>query len=208
MVKLLVTYDDQDVVLGSFFGRCRESIEQIINAIHDYEMESIDSRNITKAYFDITLPAKPRPFIKVVYSHGNSTSFVNKDGEAFIKQNVNASLFENTLVYSVSCNVGQSLGVSLVNEENCKAFVGYKDEVHIYTNWHDVFSNCANSGLIYYLQNNSTIEEAVNFMKDAYTDAYDKFIDDYPIVAAGLYHNKIALVLEGNKGLVKEQLQS
>jgi hypothetical protein len=205
--NFIVTTDEEDLSLGSFFRRCSDDICQLIITIPN-TLIRINSKYINMAYFDTIVSQFQKPYLKIVYTHGNSSgdALVDSRSQPYVKKDQNDTMFDRTLFYAMSCNIGANLAHSLIAHK-CHAFVGYSKEAHIYTNSFDIFSNCFNYGIKAFIMKKISIGQAVEEMRKNYSDEIDKIAYKHPIVAAGLLNNRDALCLLGNPDILLDDLK-
>jgi len=195
MIKLLLAFDDRDETLGPYFSICASNARDIFKSIA--EIHEVNSYSLNYAYMETKLPLlNSNNFLCFVYSHGNDTSF--RAREPFIGS-ASAKMYCNSLFYTFSCRTGNGIGLELI-DNGCHAFIGYKTEASIVVGYIDDFVTCANHGLVR-LVSGDKASEAVEKMRNTYTEYIDKnYAKDF-LVASILMDNRDALILHGNGDL-------
>lgn len=210
MINFIITYDDINKSLGSYFQECHCDFHNFI--IENHEIMSIYEEmgsNKTSMEYINTMTSKynSKPFIYIAYTHGNQNEFVC-NGIPYICAR-NTINFNNSFIYSTACYTGKKIAHNLL-EDGCVTFVGYKDASHVFINenYRRISINCDNYALKMFLLMDVTIEDAVNSMKRYITSKIDKleeFHED-PLYMASLVANREALVCLGNKALKKKDV--
>ncbi len=201
MINALIAYDDQDFDLGDYFQSSHGDIVNSINANQLVSITSIQGLNCTELNINTTIQGlNGARFIFVAIAHGNEE--VVAANEVFISNN-NSADFTNSLFYSCACSNGHTLGRILVNA-GCLTFVGYKDDVWVVEDYHEIFYGCQNSGIKSFLIHPETIQVSFDKMIAHYTQEIDRLvagsIDDV-VAASSLIGNRDCLVLLGNNNL-------
>lgn len=197
MIKILIAFDDQDSDLGVFFTSCKDDLVQHANYCGIDDIVCFDGNSATHNLLpDQISSLDEAPFIFISYTHGqtdaillNSIPIVNLSSAYF---------FGSSLFYACACKSGDELGKHLVENENCHAFIGFKDDAMLGSveDYDSVFMECENFGIKHFLNGQTTIKESFEAMKEFYTEKIDELTYTAGALTAGyLLDNRNALIL-------------
>jgi hypothetical protein len=206
MIGVIVACDDGDSALGDYFSECASDIESTLNDaqynscgafVHAMRSDSCNYACLCDAVGSMN----GKPFVFVAYTHGTDDGLVVNDNY-FLSDNNHNFMFRGSFIFSASCLVARKLGPSLVDNE-CAAFIGYKDEVNILIGAYRNFSvECCNVGLKLFFTENYTIQNMYQIMLRLITQKYEQLLrDNQLILASQLVNNREALILLGNGDL-------
>jgi len=154
---------------------------QVINALADSEIKLI-----------------------IFYGHGDEDCFIGQDEKPLIDL-TNLAILTGKQVYVVACYTAKQLGKQAAGIVDW--YLGYDNEVILWTNYADYVGLCVNKGSLTMLENSTiTIEQA----RIAIIAEYNRWIDYFAMgegnnfeFAADLRHNRDALApVFGNKTAV------
>jgi hypothetical protein len=202
-LKIIVAYDNQDEVLGSYFTACKDDIlgfllEQKENGFPLEIVEIIESTNCHSAYIDLKLSVyQDEPLLVIAYSHGLSHS-IRCNNVGYIHSD-NVHLFYNSYFSTNACSSAKELGILFTGQQGI--FIGFDKDVDALlddTNGAKQISiNCDNYGIKYsILKTEKTILETY----DAMINYYNQKIDSLDFFnASSLRKTRSALKIYGNE---------
>jgi hypothetical protein len=206
-LKIIVAYDNQDEVLGSYFTACKDDIlgfllEQKENGFPLEIVEIIESANCHPAYIDLRLSDyQDEPLLVIAYSHGlphsircNNVGYIHSD---------NVHLFYNSYFSTNACSSAKELGVSFAGKQG--VFIGFDKEVRAFkreSGMMETSVKCDNCGLKYAIANPlMTITETFKAIKSYYNMVIDEG-DDFQVnvfTLTELRKTRDALKIYGNE---------
>lgn len=202
MTNFLVAYDDNVDDLGDYLNSCYEDIRSYLESLGFINAIYLDGLSCNYSTVKSSVQSfEGRSFIFIGYSHGLSDRLSTSN--SIYVSSKNSIYFTKSLFYSCACLTAKKLGPKLL-EDGCFTFIGYKDKVFVNEKKYEIFIECKNSGIKYFLHYNSTIFEAFNYMKRIHLERIDELVegdDDDFFAASSLNANLSSLVLLGNKGL-------
>jgi hypothetical protein len=212
MLKVIIAFDDQDEVLGSYFTACKDDILGFLTEQKDKGrqlevVEIIHSKNCHTAYVDMRIAAYQNvPLLFIAYSHGlshslrcNSVSYIHSDN---IKSLFNAWLYTN------ACSSAKELGVLFTGQQG--VFIGFNEEVKAFKEESGMMQAsiyCDNCGLKYAIAHlAATTTETYRAMKAYYSQVIYKWVDlEVDIFAIRqLRRTRDALTIHGDTNLKME----
>jgi hypothetical protein len=194
MANTILAFDEQDLTLGPFFLACQDDLDVFLNE-NGITIKRINS----SALNDVAIIAHTEnlaPFIFGAYSHGAHDCLLKSATDPYISIALNGKSFKKSFFYTFSCSAGKELGVQLIANE-CLCFIGYKEDVAIWTTYPKPFVECANYGLIQFY-NGSNTDAIISEMKTKYNNHIDDLYKTDYMIAAILRENRDALVKHGN----------
>ena len=209
-LKIIIAYDNQDEILGSYFEACKDDIlgfliEQKENGFPLEIAEVIGSDNCHSAYIDIKLNNyQNHPLLVIAYSHGLPHSLRCKSAGYIHSDNIH--LFFNSYFSTNSCSSAKELGVSFTGKQG--VFIGFDTEVCALlgdtNNARRISINCDNYGIKYSIvMRDKTMAETYKAMKDYYS----KKIGELAFFeASNLEEARNALKIHGNVNLTLNDL--
>lgn len=205
MINFLIACDDKDLILGSYFAKCRDKLCDFLNEYNfEKTLVEISGKKCNVVNIDLNLDALTNnKFIFIAFSHGNYCSLL-VDKEEYVSCSHNASKFGNALFYTNACSSGKGLGLQLI-DQGCAVFIGYSEDINVSLNHLDVFANCDNACLYFFFGEEITIFEAFQKTKRHFTNRANKL---EPFDRAELIYARDALVFHGNKNLSKRDFFS
>lgn len=210
MIKILIAFDDVDIVLGNYFNENKIRISDIFNdTFNDKGRICLfdNSMCVENTISDILPNENSNPFVFVAYTHGNEDSLYCNH-LPFVSDK-NSNLLKNSLFYSTACKIGINLGHNLIIN-GCFTFVGFDDLSWVFNdpaNW-KINIDCDNYALILFLTKDIEIKEAVNLSKSYHENRIDylRQIGENPLYMTALNKNKNALICLGNQNLMRSDL--
>lgn len=202
MINTLLVYDENDTVLGDFFGDCFNSTQTHLSTEKDLFIDSVNSRSLNEAsiLFKATR-LNGKPFLFISYSHGSENELLKNGCTPFVSVTNNHTCFVNSFSYCFACSSGKQLGKTLV-ENGSKCFIGYNKEVYIqlFFNAKTHFVECATHGIKSFFDG-KTIHETIVDMKMKYTEKIDEFYKKDMLTASLFLHNRDAIISHGDTSL-------
>lgn len=116
--SILVTRPDHDLITKYFCAWSQEIIDFAKSKnidVYDLKGEKSNKKEFM-SYAD-----KHCPSIVFLNGHGNSIIFAGYENETLVDMD---TVLENSIIYARSCEVGQKLGLKLI-ENGAKTFIGY-----------------------------------------------------------------------------------
>jgi len=194
MVNIIIACDEKDATLGFFFAACQKHISDFFNSkaivASQLKSDQLNDLAVSLHINDLT------NFIFGAYSHGSKDSLLKSGSTEYVSIAKNGTAFNGGFVYTFSCSSGKELGRDLMRHE-CQCFIGYKNTVAIWSTLLVPFVECANHGLIEFINGIDTAE-VMNSMIKKYNTEIDKIVDTDPIIASILLDNRRALIMHGN----------
>ncbi len=209
MIDCIIAFDEKDVELGGYFESCKEQIRLVLSENESVMVQEINAQRCNQPFLEHVLsPKLGKPFLFAAYCHGLPNA-LKVEGEQFIKSNENTSLFQNVFFYTNACLAGETLGKELM-EKGALAFIGYNDTIKVDLRAKNIFRDCDNYTLMFFVGTNVSIYEAFKAAKKYFTFQIDKLIESggwkkYD-AAAELTFARDSLVFLGNKELKFTQL--
>lgn len=211
MIRFVVAKDEANAALGTYFDASKNYLDGLAGGIDtESDLHVMNSKECKRTYVSDTLPkvCGEKPFIFVVFSHGNEKACV-AGGVNYIDEG-NVGSFKNSFFYSTACLNGRELGVKLV-EEGCEAFVGFTEESNAYSidEYREVFIKCDLACLSSFLsKKDKTLKEAESDAISYFNMQIDKLDSLTELLIKGaLIENREALRVLGNKELKRENLE-
>ena len=201
MIRVIASIDEKDPHLGLFFDECGQRLRSLLDNSNLLQGHfQINSQICNSAYIEIALSKKlkNRPFIFIAYTHGNEKALICQ-GNQYVNSE-NAYVFNGSLMYSMACLTGKTLGELLI-ESGCRTFIGYKESswVFLQEDYKEITMNCEFSGLTCFFNNDLTIKECFDKMKSYYEYQINQLTSCADVLAiSNLVANKEALVLLGD----------
>lgn len=200
MINTLLVCDNNDSVLGDFFGKCKVETEQLI-ASSGLEIQKIDISGNTA--FDVAVPMaansiNSNPFLFVSYTHGSEDELLKSGTVSFLSTNSDGNVLKNSIAYCYACEAGKNFGKEIC-ENGTLCFIGYKDIVAVqkFFGAEDAFIECAVCGIKVLLAGNTT-GEAFTAIKEKHTEYIDDFYSRDMLTAMIFMQNRDALVMHGD----------
>ncbi|WP_339838800.1 hypothetical protein [uncultured Maribacter sp.] len=209
MINLIVSYDDNDVLLGDYFNLSYQDITTYFSAISDVTIFPIRGLDCTEVnVINLIGSLNHDKFGFIGLSHGNESQLLT-DNESFVDIE-NVAHFKKSLFYTPACDTGIKLGDKIV-DDGCYAFIGCINETCVtFEEFNHIYIECENYCIKEFLGTDITIKEAfqnmLNFFDDKIIELLDQN-DDEILVAMELIGNKDSFVLLGNENLVKQDLK-
>jgi len=200
MINTILAYDNQDIDLGDFFEKCALMTMNSINS--NFNVTEINSRCLNELTIQIkTEIINTKPFLFISFTHGSEIELLKGGTTPFISDTLNSSCLRNSFAYCFACYSGNKLGALLV-ENGAKTFVGYNGELKIqkFFGAFEYFIVCATSGIVSFLLGES-INNAVDKMKEKYTECVDLFYQKDMVIASWFMEHRDAIVLLGDSKL-------
>nr|WP_199163023.1 hypothetical protein [Elizabethkingia sp. ASV34] len=192
MINILLAFDEEDEVIGSFNQGCQEDYREYFEDSNHGIVTYINSGSLNSLNIQLRTEQLPS-FIFVAYSHGEDYRLFSKSGD-YISSSINIELFRNSFFYTVSCNTGNTLGVDLISN-GCKCYFGYKT---LFNSWcgYKAFSECANYGFFKFIEGDST-DEIYKVMIERYNYHIDNMYVRNFLQASLLRENRDGLIKLG-----------
>lgn len=208
MIKTLISYDDQDHSLGSYFLKSSEVLKERVNnspIIPHY----LDGALCTIDHIEKRIQEyNSNKFVFVAFSHGGDHC-LHTSSEEYVNS-TNSSSFKNTLFYSTACHCSTKLGPTLI-EQGCYSFVGYRKEVLIHPDYQDDFIDCEIHAIVEFLNSDVSIGEAYKSMHKKYDETIVRLASgsiEETIIASTLADNQTILTILGDQNLMASDLHS
>lgn len=201
MIRVVASIDEKDPILGPFFNECGHRLQTLLT---DSNLQQghfqINSQKCNSAYIEITLPQKVenKPFIFIAYTHGNEKALISQGSQYVYGEN--AHVFNGSLMYSMACLTGKTLGGLLI-ENGCRSFIGYTESSMAFLGegYKEITIKCELSGLNCFFNSGLTIKESFVKMKSYYEYQIDQLSLCADVLArANLVANSEALILLGD----------
>lgn len=198
MTKFIITYDDRDPKLGSYFALCKENLVSFLSEKGISEIVEISTQHCTQLFIELKVNEVKNDdvFYFVAYSHGNNNSLVS-DKNPYVKVGVNTHLFKNSVFYTNACLCGRELKSDLILN-GTKTFIGYKEETNVLLQDAHLSAKLDNYALLLFIESDRTIHEAYISMLDYYDHEIDKLND----LEKGLGYGKAAYLTDARDALV------
>ena len=195
MIKIILAYDEDNYTLGEYFAYCAFNISQYFND-EQHGIIKITGRVLNSAYIDLELSKHENiPFLFIAYSHGTKHSLISD--EEYLSNSSNLLPFQDSFFYTFSCSSGIELGMNLI-DNGAKVFIGYKSDVYIITTYQQIFAECANEGMKYFLKGES-VENSFLKMIEKHNDEIDNIYSKNFFVASTIRQNRDSLILKGKQ---------
>jgi hypothetical protein len=201
MIKnTIVFYYDNDSKVGDYFYSCAVDAQRLIKQV-SLKVSCVQNENCNHIYVNTyELPKHNEKSLIVIYSHGDATSFLNKEGKAFIHESIECDkCLDGGLVYTNACSVGLKFGKNLLKKG--ASFYGYNRNVRIHLDYKDEFLECDNYGLSQLLTGKSLLE-SMQLAKVKFNEIIDRTYKDNILVASYLEGAKNSLVIHGELSAV------
>ncbi len=195
MIRLYIACDERDTKIGYYCEYCKDRLSDYLSNEQKFSIHNLDSTKTNHIYISNILKDNLSNSIFIAYSHGSETSLLC-DSKAYLDE-FNSNLFENSIVYAMTCLAGAKLGKELINQ-GCKVFVGFDKEVIVMEKYKHISERCENWAIALFLLENYTIEEAFNSMKKEFTKQCDSLYKTDYFNSSWLIGNRDALVLYGD----------
>ncbi len=209
MIKIVVTYDDNDSTLADYFEESYNNILQSIESAQETPTVVLRGLDCTEANVNsAVLALNTNPFLFVALSHGDQNGIcLLTDNDVFVSDN-NAMNFGNSFFYTTACNVASVLRISLL-ANNCKCFVGCVwSSLATFDDFYDVYIDCENFALREFLNTTKTIQQTFEEMMLRFDGMIDKYSNDGEVLfAMELQNNKDCMALFGDGTLNKQDFQ-
>jgi hypothetical protein len=205
MIKIVIAYDDNDIDLGDYFEESFRYLVKNIEAANETPTSVIRGLDCTEDNINNAIaPVNANPFLFVGISHGDITGrFLLTSNDTYVSSD-NALNFCNSFFYSTGCNIGQDLGLDLINN-HCKVFIGYDGPSYapLDEQYNLLFIECELYALIKFLINNEPIIKLYTEMLSVTQDKIDWLTDQNEIIEAmNLQDNKDCMILLGDEAKV------
>lgn len=169
--------------------------EQIADETKEkFTLIDIGGRRVGRGEVEDAIRSKD-PILIVFYDHGVENGWMGSESEAVIDVN-NVGLLSGRIAYSMSCLSAKGLGVQAYRS-NCKVFVGYNEEFVFTTQDEKIFGDCANYGLLLWLDGESNWAT----IKQKWIEFWNKMIDSAsdPWTKMWLRHDRdiLRIIAEG-----------
>jgi len=116
--SILVTRPDHDLITKYFYAWSQEIIDIAKNK--NVVVFDLKGKKSNKKEF-MSYVNKRCPSIVFLNGHGSATIFTGYENQTLIDSN---TVLKNSIIYARSCEVGQKLGLNLI-ENGAKTFIGY-----------------------------------------------------------------------------------
>jgi hypothetical protein len=207
MIPIIVTCDEQDSELGSYFAHSKQYLADFL-AEMEHTLEHVEAQRCNQPYIDMLLERTQKPLVFISYTHGETHS-LRCNGVAYLATD-NIEPLHTSFVYAMSCLAATELGATFKKQDG--VFIGFDKEVQAFKSgeYLNTCILCDNFGIIYAISNpNSTIKEAYKVMKQYYTTVIDK-LDDMKEQGTyiGYFRNmRDSLKIIGNENLTVNKLR-
>ena len=208
MIKTLISYDDQDHKLGTYFQKSYEELKSRINnpnIIPNY----LDGSMCTLTDVNDSISAyNSDKFIFVAFSHGDYDC-LQTSSESYV-DSTNSSSFKSSLFYTNACSCSSKLGPELIGN-GCFSFVGYRDRVYIHPDYHNDFVDCEIHAIVEFLNTDISIGNAYKKMHEKYDETVLRLASGSiadTVIASTLVGNQSLLTILGNESLTRSDLNS
>lgn len=209
MINQIIVHDEQDEILGDFFGLCADYVHSLCVVGHQCEINSqrhgsgkVTANNIG----EILSKVNQRGFLFLSFVHGSPESMVMDDTECFVSTTKNHYLFTNSFIYTFSCYNGTDLAdILLMN--GAAVFWGYSNAAWVCHPHNDEFKTAALSGYRHFLSGDSATVAYNRMIEDMNTQIDEMYKTDI-IAASCLMKNRDALTLKGNRELTVDYFDS
>ena len=195
-MNLLITKDDENENLGSFFSRCADFAVSVF----------CDSASITllpsqKLKNDIIFSLKIKSFDSFnffAFTHGNEDGLiVDEKNYVDCKKDISDFSVAN-IVYNFSCLSGVNFGKELVSA-GAKCFIGHNKTIYIQTL--PKFQNYFFEPFKVFISNLANVKDVdacIKSAKEKYTEEIDNLYPTDMLTASVLLDNRDSLVCYGN----------
>jgi len=196
----LIILSVPDNNLNEYFAKCRNHLELFISK-NSLELTIHGEHGIfTKETLEEKIQCFTDRYALIIYAHGTETSIIDAKEEVLFEES-QASILENSIVYSTACYNASSLGFKLSNY-GCSLFFGYSDKAYVsHTNGYieNIFIETDNFALKKILSGEidctQLAQETEEFFKKKYNEIKDNYYED----AALLMHNKESVQFYQNR---------
>ena len=195
-MNLLITKDDTDEILGSFFSMCADFAISAFNKSAEITLlRSHDLKN------DIVFSLKIKSFDSFnffAFTHGNEDGLiVNEKNYVDCKMDISEFSVAN-IVYNYSCLAGVNFGKELVSA-GTKCFIGHNKTIYIQTlpKFQDYFFDPFKV-FISNLTKAKDIDACIKSAKEKYTEEIDGLYLTDMLTASVLLDNRDSLVCYGD----------
>jgi hypothetical protein len=200
MVDIIVTCDEKDAELGSFFSSCKEKTKVIF--LKNTTISEFDSAKLQNDIpLSIKLSSMVFPFVLLTFTHGTDDSLIVDGGMPYISLQANIDRLMASFLYSFSCKVGRTLGKSATEKYGCRCFVGHAETIWAYHYSSQKLQSLFSKPIEIFLsafRDEETVNNAVASAKDEYTKEIDAvYVADY-LFASFLLQNRDSTVIYGD----------
>ena len=195
-MNLLITKDDKDERLGSFFSRCADfSVSAFNKSAKITLLSSHDLKN------NIVLSLRIKNFDSfnfLAFTHGNEDGLI-VDENNYVDCKMNISDFSvANIIYNFSCLSGVKFGKELVLA-GAKCFIGHNKTIYILTN--PDFQDYFFEPFKVFISNMAAAKEvdtSIKRAKEKYTEEIDELYIKDMLTASILIDNRDSLVCYGD----------
>ena len=209
MNKILITVDENDTKLGSFFYKCREYAESTLNNDTSIDITTLNSSRLKNSVF-INMEIEKlnkNPFILLSFSHGNENELLAEDN-CYISTNESLKQFTDSFIYNFACLTGVSLGKKLV-KEGAKCFVGHNKQIYAQQrkNLQDDFTKPVFCFMDSFFKGEN-ISTCIEKTKELYNQEIDEYYGTSMLLASALMDNRDSLVCYGSDSCTIHDFES
>ncbi|MFN8263253.1 MAG: hypothetical protein U0T07_07005 [Chitinophagales bacterium] len=207
MINILAVYDDNDAELAEYFDNSHQYICDCFPDNPNINLQSLNGLSCHQVEIAGRIATfANQPFIFIGISHGKEGCLHTSNHQ--IVDMANITQFTNSFFYTAACKTAITLGQQLI-DNGCLAYIGFKNNVGVIDmeEYHEIFIECENHGIIEFLNSNKTIEIVYNEMIEVFTKHYEKLLLGNgldKLVAIDLLDNRLALERKGNANLTRE----
>ncbi len=195
-MNLLITKDDKDEKLGSFFSLCADFAVSAFNK--SAKITLLSSHELKN---DIVLSLKIKNFDSFnffAFTHGNENGLIVKEQNYTDCKNDISYFSLANIVYNFSCLSGVKFGKELVSV-GTKCFIGHNKTIYILTNpdFQDYFFEPFKV-FISNLAEIKDVDTCIKTTKEKYTEEIDDLYSTDMLSASVLMDNRDSLVCYGD----------
>ncbi|MBO4438805.1 MAG: hypothetical protein J5798_05585 [Spirochaetaceae bacterium] len=201
-MNLLITKDEEDNKLGSFFNKCADYAVSLFN--EESNIKVLTSQKLkNNIVFNMTISNSDfSPFNFFAFTHGEEDGLI-VDAQHYVGCDTDDNCWKDAnIVYNFSCLSACQFGKNIC-EHGAKCFVGHNKEIIIQTlpKFQDyfylpleVFLSC--------LSGKKSVQDSLNLAKEKYTDEIDVLYNSDMLHASLLLENRDSLVCYGDSSIL------
>lgn len=197
-MNLLITKDEKDDSLGTFFEKCADIASSIFENSANTKLLS-SQKLINDIVFSMTVSDTAfTPFNFFDFTHGNEDGLI-VNNQNYVGCNENAEYWTDAnLVYNYSCLSACQFG-EYVTKQGANCFVGHNKTIRVQTlpKYENYFLNPLKTFMLA-LSENKNVKESLALAKVQYTDEIDSLYMTDMLTASVLLENRDSLVCYGN----------
>jgi hypothetical protein len=196
MAKIILAFDEANILLGDFFFYCATELKRIFST-NERVIEFPSGKIENDIGISIQLEKIKGNFIFIALTHGSESELTCDGSLPYISTKANMLILKNSLSFCFSCNTGKLLGKEMVASGG-KCFVGHNNTVYASNYiWKELF---AKPILCFWINffNGKTVFSCVKAKKLEYTRLIDEIYGTDIFHATYLLNNRDSLIVYGD----------